>query len=222
MKKIMLGVLALFLAAPLCGQGLTISLRETGPTGQSAPALKAEANRARLDIPSMASQIFYDASSKTLQLVVPLLRTYQEFTPTTVQATAARGQGAPSLPPISYRRTGTSKVRDWTCTTYDGFRGAEKVVEMCAAEGAAVGLTAADFTVVQQAVDMMKAIAPPAMIERVPVFGATATHGFNGFIVRRVNLKNGQPDITTELVEIKREAIPATTFALPAGFNKAP
>ena len=223
MKKMMWVVLALLLAAPLYGQGLTITLRESGPMGQSAPALKTDGPRARLDIPSMASQILYDASSRTLQLLVPLLRTYQEFTPASVQvAAAARGQGAAPLAPISYRRTGTGKVRDWSCNTYDGFRGAEKVAEICAAEGAAVGLAAADFTVVQQAVDMVKAIAPPAIIERVPVYGATATHGFSGFVVRRVNLKNGQPEITTELVEIKREAIPATTFALPAGLTRAP
>jgi hypothetical protein len=113
-------------------------------------------------------------------------------------------------------------VQNWTCTTYDGFRGAEKVVEVCAAEGAAIALTSADFTVVQQAINLAKGVAPAEMIERIPTYGTAASQGFAGFPVRRVSFLNGQPVSTVELVEIKREAVPAATFAIPAGFVKAP
>jgi hypothetical protein len=224
MKSIWGSMLILLVALPLQGQGLTVTMRETGPTGQSTPMLQTDRTRARLDIPSLASQVLYDSATKTLQLLVPLLRTYREFTPAIVQqrAAAERGRGQATLAPITYKRTGTSKVRDWTCTTYEGLRGTEKIAEVCAAEGSAIALTGADFAIAQQAIDMAKAIAPPEMIERIPLYGTAANQGFAGFPVRRVSFRNGQPEITTELVEIKRDAIPAATFAVPAGFNKAP
>ena len=119
-------------------------------------------------------------------------------------------------------RTGAGKVGDWACTTYDGFRGTEKVAEVCAAEGNAIGLTAADFTLAIQAIDMVKVIAPPEMIERIPVYGTVQSQGFAGFPVKRVTFRGGKPDVTTEFVSVRREAVPAATFDLPAGFNKAP
>src|SRR5262245_47198375 len=157
MKRIGLSILAVFIAAPLYSQGLNIIMRETGPIGQTAPTLQTDRTRARLDVPSLATQVLYDSTTKTLRLVVPLLKSYREYTPASIEESAAtaagRGQPAP-LPPITYKRTGSSKVRDWACTTYDGFRGTEKVVELCAAEGQAIGLTGADFTIVQQAIEM--------------------------------------------------------------------
>jgi hypothetical protein len=225
MKRIRWSILALLIATPLYSQGLIITLQETGPIGKTAPKLQTDRTQARLDVPSLASQVLYDSSTKTLRLLVPLLRNYREYTPASVQdaAAAARGRGqAPPLAPITYKRTGSSKVRDWACTTYDGFRGAEKVAELCAAEGPAIGLTAADFTIVQQAIDMAKAIAPQEMIERIPIYGTVANQGFAGFPVRRVSYRNGLAELTAELVEIRRDVPPADVFAVPAGFTKLP
>jgi hypothetical protein len=178
-----------------------------------------------MDIPSLVSQVLYDSSTKTVRVLVPLLRIYREYTPESVQQratteAAGRGQAAPA--PITYRRTGTSKVGEWTCTTYEGLRGTEKVAEVCAAEGNVISLTAADFTLARQAIDVVKLIAPPELIERIPVYGTVQSQGFAGFPVKRTNFRNGQPEVTTELMEIKREAIPASNFDVPAGYNKAP
>lgn len=224
MKKISLGILALFIAMPMHGQGLTITMKETGPIGQTTPMLQTDRTHARLDIPSLASQVLYDSATKTLRLLVPLLRSYREFTPATIQeraaAPAVRGQAAPV--PIVYKRAGSGKVRDWTCTTYEGYRGSEKVAEVCAAEAGAIALTNPDFALVQQAIDMAKAITSPEMIERIPTYGSVANQGFAGFPVRRVTFRNGQPESTTEVVEIRRDAVPAEVFSVPAGFTKAP
>jgi hypothetical protein len=225
MKSIGLSMLALFIAMPLYGQGLTITMKETGPIGETAPAIQTDRTHARLDAPSLATQVLYDSSTKTLRLIVPLLRSYREYTPATIASAppiGGRGQPVPAPPPITYKRTGSSKVKDWTCTTYEGSRGSEKVVEVCAAEGASIGLTSTDFTLVQQAIDMVKAITPPELIERIPTYGSVASQGFAGFPVRRVSFRNGQPEFTTELVEIRRGAVPAENFAVPAGFTKAP
>lgn len=226
MKSFRRVVLALLVAAPLHGQGLTVTLKEIGPTGQTAPMLQTDGTRARLDTPSLASQVLYDSATKTLRVLVPLLKIYREYTPATVQqraaADAASGRGQTAPAPITYKRTGTSKVGDWPCTAYDGFRGAEKVVEVCAAEGNAIGLTPADFTLAHQAIDMVKVIAQPEMIERIPVYGTVQSQGFAGFPVKRVSFRNGKPDVTTELVGFRREAVPASNFDVPAGYNKAP
>jgi hypothetical protein len=220
MKRLGFCVLAFFITMPVYGQGLTITMKETGPIGVTAPSIQTDKTHARLDAPSLASQVLYDSSTKTLRLLVPLLRTYKEFTPATAPPAATGGQAAPA--PITYKRTGTGKVKDWACVTYEGFRGSEKVVEVCAAESPAIGLTGADFTIVQQAIDMFKTVAAPELIERIPTYGTVASQGFAGFPVRRVTFRNGQPDLTTELVDIKRDAVPAENFALPTGFNKAP
>jgi hypothetical protein len=184
--------------------------------------LQATRTHARLDIPSMASQVLYDSAAMTLRLVVPLLRNYREFTPAIIKDLAAVNRGQAGAPVrITYKRTGSGKVRDWACTTYDGFRGVEKVVEVCAAEGAAISVTRQDFVLVQQAIDMAKSIAPAEMIERIPLYGSVDNQGFAGFPVRRVSFRSGKPESTTELGEIRREAVPEANFAVPSGFIKA-
>ena len=225
MKNIGVGILSLFIALPLWGQGLTITMKENGPIGETKPMIQTDRTHARLDAPSLASQVLYDSSTKTLRLVVPLLKTYREYTPATMQGAppiVGRGQPAAAPVPITYKRTGSTKVKDWTCTTYEGFRGSEKVVELCAAESTAIGLTSADFTIVQQAIDMVKTVTAPDLIERIPIYGSVANQGFAGFPVRRVSFRNGQPESTAELVEIRREAVPVENFSVPAGFTQAP
>jgi hypothetical protein len=226
MKRIVWTVLAFFIALPMYGQGLTVTMKETGPVGQTTPILQMDRTHARLDIPSLASQLVYDSATKTLRAIVPLLKVYREYTPATVQqllaTAAAGGRGQPVPTRVTYKRTGTSKVGEWPCTTYDGLRGTEKVYEVCAAGGNSIDLTAADFAIVQQAMDLAKAIAPPETIERIPVYGSVQSQGFAGFPVRRVSFRNGQPETTTELTGFRREAVPASAFETPSGFNKVP
>ncbi len=224
MKNITFGILALFIVMPLYGQGLTITMKETGPTGQTTPMLQTDATHARLDVPSLASQLLYESATKTLRLLVPLFRTYKEYTPATAppRGGAAGDRGQPAAAPITYRRAGSGKVRDWACTTYDGYRGTEKVVELCVADGAAIGVMAADFAIVQQAIDLAKPFAAPEVIERIPTYGNVANQGFAGFPIRRVTFRSGQTESTTEVTEIRRGAIPADNFSVPAGFTKAP
>ena len=135
------------------------------------------------------------------------------------------GAGMPGMPAApaaparpTFKKTGTGKVGQWACTTYEGFRGAEKVAEVCAADSG-IDLTAADFQVVQQLADQMKSMAPQTA-DQLAVYGTAESQGFAGFPVRRVTFKNGRPDTTTELTELKREAIPASAFDVPAGFKK--
>jgi hypothetical protein len=143
-----------------------------------------------------------------------------EYTPASVQQAVAAGRGAPASQKITYRRTGTSKVRNWSCTTFEGLRGTEKVVELCLAAGAEIALTAADFKLVQEAIDLAKGFTAQDTLDGIPVYGTTEKQGFAGFPVRRTTFRAGQPVSTTELTEIRREAIPAANLELPAGFVK--
>src|SRR5262245_8472657 len=141
MKNVRLSILAIFIAIPLYGQGLVLAMKETGPIGQTTPSLQTDRTRARLDVPSLATLVLYDSTTKAVRLAVPLHKIHRDYTPESIKqsATAGGGRGQPTpLPPITYKRTGSSKVKDWTCTTYDGFRGSEKVVEVCAAESPAI------------------------------------------------------------------------------------
>src|SRR5690349_11838055 len=118
MKALLLGVLILVTAVSVCGQGLTITMKETGPAGQTAPTMQIDRTKGRLDIPSLLSQVLYDSETKTLRVLVPLTKTYREYTPASIQSSTATGRGQPALAKITYKRSGTSKVKDWACTTY--------------------------------------------------------------------------------------------------------
>ena len=136
------------------------------------------------------------------------------------------GRGIPGMPGAgaapertTYKRTGTSKVAQWPCATYEGYRGAEKVAEICTVEGAALGVTAADLQVTRQLAEFLSGLLPE-VAEQLAVYGTPEAQGFSGFPVRRTTFVNGQPESVMEVVELKREAIPASAFEVPAGFTR--
>jgi hypothetical protein len=65
----------------------------------------------------------------------------------------------------------------------------------------------------------MTSIAPQQM-EQIATYGTVDSQGFAGFPVRRVMFRNGKPESTSELAQLSREAIPASTFAIPDGFKR--
>jgi hypothetical protein len=215
MKRVNLLILALFLVSPVFGQGLTIALTETDSAGKKSSAtLQTDRTRARLDLTN-GTKLLYNADTKKLLVMFPGTTLYTELTPQFIQVLAATRRGQPQTTPITYRRTGTSKVGQWTCTAYEGVRGAEKVAEICAAEEPAIGLSASDFAIVQQALDSVKGAITPDVIEDIPTYGNVAIHGFSGFPVRRITFTGGKTNSTIELVEFKRGAIPEANFAVP-------
>lgn len=139
------------------------------------------------------------------------------------------GRGLPGMPGaqaperMTYTRTGTSKAGQWPCTTYDGVRGAEKVVEVCAAEARDFTLSPADFQVTAQLLEFSRSLAPQMadlVADQIAVYGSVEQQGFAGFPVRRTTFRNGKPESVFEVVDVKRQAIPAAAFAVPTGFTK--
>jgi hypothetical protein len=201
-------------------QGLTVVLSQTGAGPQPVQqVLQAGPTKARFDVPGMG-QVFYNAETKTLRVAPALMKAYMEYTPDSVKQAVAAGRGAPASAKITYKRTGTGKVRQWPCTTYEGVRGTEKVVELCVAAGAEIAVNAADFKLAQEAIDLARGFTAQDTLNGIPVYGTVEKQGFAGFPVRRTTFAAGKQVSTTELTEIRREAIPAANLELPAGYVK--
>lgn len=202
-------------------QGLTVVLSQTGGTAApTQPTMQLTATRGRFDVPGLG-QVFYNADTRTMRVVPAVMKAYLEYTPASVQQLVAAGRGVKPQPRLTYRRTGTSKVKQWPCTLYEGTRGAEKIAEICVAQGKGIALTVADFALVQAAIDLAAPFTSQDSLDRIPVYGTTEKHGYAGFPVRRTLFRAGQPPIVTELVEFRREAVPPANLDVPPGYSKA-
>jgi hypothetical protein len=98
-------------------------------------------------------------------------------------------------------------------------RGQTKVAEICTVDPSVFNLTAGDFEAARQLGEFMKALAPQAA-EQTAMFGPGDNQGFSGIPVRFIFYTNGNATATTILKELRHEAIPASTFEVPAGFTK--
>ena len=118
-----------------------------------------------------------------------------------------------------YRRTGTDKVGKWACTKYEGYRNGEKVSELCTVEPKVLGLTEADFDVTKQVAAFFAQMLPQGVDQLVGI-GKLETQGFAGLPVRRVTYNGGKVQSTSEVTDVHRENFAASTYEVPAGFQK--
>jgi hypothetical protein len=139
------------------------------------------------------------------------------------QMMRARGGALPGAaqPPakIQFRKTGSDKVGQWACTTYDGLRGQEKVASVCAIDPKDLGVNASDFEITRQLQQFLASLVPQAA-DRMFVMGSPDDQGFAGVPVRHTTYRNGAVESVSELTEFRRETFPASTFDVPAGFRK--
>jgi hypothetical protein len=130
------------------------------------------------------------------------------------------GRGGPPAPAaIQYKQAGSDKVGQWSCSKYEGYRGQEKVVDLCTVDPKDLGVTPADFEAAKQLAEYLKSLMPQ-IADQMNFYGTAADQGFNGVPVRRISYSNGKVDSTSEVKEFKREAIPASAFELPAGLKR--
>jgi hypothetical protein len=130
----------------------------------------------------------------------------------------AGGVGGPPAKP-QYKQSGSDRVGQWSCTKYDGYQGTTKVMEICAVDPKDFGVTLADFEIAKHLAEFLAGFIPQAA-NQIVVAGTTADQGFNGIPVRRTTFVNGKPDTVSEIKELRREAIPASVFEVPAGFKR--
>jgi len=139
-----------------------------------------------------------------------------------VEAMMARlGGAAPAVITArpEYRRAGSDNAGRWTCDKYEGFRNGEKVSEVCTVDPKTLGLTMADFEISKQVGAFFKKMLPQGADSLVGV-GTIETQGFNGVPVRRITYNGGKVQSTSEVTEVRRETFAASTYDVPAGFQK--
>ena len=129
------------------------------------------------------------------------------------------GAAMAQAPKIEYRPAGSDKVGRWTCDKYEGFESNNKVSEICTVQPAALGLAPADFAVALQMQQFFMKMMPQSL-DTFFAPGERATQGFSGIPIRSVCYSNGQIQSTTELGDITRQAFPASSYEVPAGFQK--
>jgi hypothetical protein len=139
------------------------------------------------------------------------------------QAMRARGGvGGAGIAPAAkpeFKQTGSDKVGQWTCTKYEGYEGQKKVAEVCTVDAKDLGLTDSDFLVAKHLVEFLQGLLPQAA-SQIVVPGDAAQQGYAGVPVKYTSFVNGRADTTTETKEIRREAVPASAFEIPAGFRR--
>ena len=118
-----------------------------------------------------------------------------------------------------YRRAGSDKVGKWACDKYEGFRDGKKVSEVCTVEPKALGLTEADFEVTKQVASFFEKMLPQGVDQLVGI-GKVETQGFAGIPVRRAAYDGDKVLSISEVTDVKRDNFAASTYEVPAGFQK--
>ena len=129
-----------------------------------------------------------------------------------------RGMGlAAASEPTVYKRVGTDRVGKWTCTTYVGTRGGQKVSDICAVAPTALGLTAADFAITEQLAEFVRALLPQAT-DQIAVVGRGGAGEYSGIPIRSTVTAAGRTT-TSELTAVSRQTFTDAVFAVPEGFK---
>ena len=245
-RCLIFAVLLSLLTAPTIGQaadGILITQRVTSGGALFTVQMQIEATRMRTEMagPNGATNVtIFDGGKQVLYSVDPARKTYMEMTKADVARLSAQLRGAMAqtqeqlekLPPaqraqmeammkgVQHTRTGSDTVGRWTCDKYDMTMNGQKIGEVCMVNPAALGFTATDFDVMGQMGAFYSAMAT-LMPNQLPGVGGIDQRGGSDFPVRTVIMMGqGQPVMTTEVIEAGRRTFPDSLFAVPAGFTK--
>lgn len=121
-----------------------------------------------------------------------------------------------------YTRKGSATVNGLRCTQYDGVKGGQKVAELCAAQPADLKLSAADYQVFEKMREFMSGLTEA--LKDMPMASASSSgfseRGFEGFPVRRVRFRNGQPVEREELKSVSTATFTGADFSTGAARKK--
>jgi hypothetical protein len=129
------------------------------------------------------------------------------------------GAMATQTPKTEYRAAGSDQVGKWTCAKYEGFRNNEKVAEVCTVDPKVLGFALADFEITKQMAEFFKKMVPQGA-DRMFAIGTPEAAGFSGLPIRRIEYSKGQVTSTTDSSEVSRQNFAASSYAVPAGFQK--
>lgn len=126
--------------------------------------------------------------------------------------------GAPPPEKTVYRPAGNDKAGKWACSKYEGYQNDKKTAEVCTVGPETLGFAVSDFDVTRQLGEFLGKLMPQNA-GRVFSVGKAEEQGFSGVPVRRM-FSTGQGQTVVELTDASRQSIPASTFDVPAGFQK--
>ena len=240
-------VLFALLTAPTITQaadGIFITQRvTTGGAPLTTLEVQIEPTRMRTETSGpdgVTNVTIFDAGKQVLYIVDPARKTYMEMTKADVDRMSAQMQGSVAqmqaqlekMPPaqraqmeammkgVQLTRTGSDTVGRWTCDTYDLTIGGQKLGEVCMVNPSALGFSTTDFNVMGQMGAFYSAMAT-FMPNQLPGVSGIDQRGSSDFPVRTVIMMGqGQPVMTTEVIEAGRRTFADALFAVPAGFKK--
>ncbi len=115
--------------------------------------------------------------------------------------------------PIDFTKTGSDKIGAWPCDRYAGSADGRKV-EVCAAEGSALGIPADDVAVFEGFLDLSEKMAGEAAGG-----GLGSDRGFEGLPLERKETRDGVVTDRFVIDAISQEKMPAADFQVPAGLT---
>jgi hypothetical protein len=125
------------------------------------------------------------------------------------------GRGAAQVRTV-YTAKGGGSVNGFTCTRYEGTRGAEKVSELCAAKPSDIKFSPSDFQVFENMKEFLAGF--QNALANTPFGGGgfrdMADPGFEGYPVQQTIFRNGQPEMKMETKSIARASLSDADFSL--------
>lgn len=121
-----------------------------------------------------------------------------------------------AAPKTVYTAKGSGSVNGFSCTKYEGMRGAEKVADLCAGVPAQLKLSASDMQIFEKmrqfAAGLTSSLANLPVRVNVPT--GSLESGYEGFPIQRTDFENGQATIHGELKSITRANFSDADFSL--------
>jgi hypothetical protein len=128
-------------------------------------------------------------------------------------------QAAAAAPQTVYTAKGSATVNGFSCTKYEGMRGAEKVSEVCAGSPSQIKIAPNDFQVFEKMkqffsgmMDAMKNSPFGANIQTASI----TQPGFEGFPVQTITFRNGQAADRVELKSVANSSFSDADFSVGA------
>lgn len=117
----------------------------------------------------------------------------------------------------TYTAKGGGSVNGFSCTKYEGTRGAEKVSELCAAKPSDIKFSPSDFQVFEKMKEFMAGF--QNALANTPFGGGggfrdLADPGFEGYPVQQTIFRNGQPEMKMEAKSIAQAGFGDADFSL--------
>jgi hypothetical protein len=125
-------------------------------------------------------------------------------------------QAAAAAPKTVYTAKGSGSVNGFSCTKYEGMRGAEKVADVCAGVPAQLKLSASDMQIFEKmrefSSSLLSSLANSPVKISVPSGSFEA--GYEGFPIQKTDFANGQPTRRGELKSVTRANFSDADFSL--------